>query len=88
MEVVFYDRKNKREVKASQLMDINYVEVTLVIDSEEFKDGPWQGPDKHPAYLKEKQIGSIGYRSEVCHTRSNWDLSLHDTDLIFLRLEN
>jgi len=86
MDTIFYDRKNNREVKSSELMQINLVETRLVIDSEEYTRGEWLGQVKHPAYLKEKQIGSIGYKSEKCPKYSNWDLTLHTSDLVFLRL--
>ncbi len=88
MEAIFYDRKNRRQVSSSELMSINFVEVYMVADSEEFKDGPWQGNDKHPLYYHEKQIANLGYKSESCPKHCNWDLSCRDEDLVFLRMEN
>jgi hypothetical protein len=35
MEAVFYDRKNKREVKASELMDIKLVQHLVACDDQE-----------------------------------------------------
>lgn len=86
MEAIFYDRKNHREVKASELMSTNFVEVILVVDSEEFTTGEWQ-QDKHKAYLSEKQIATLGYKSKDCESYKNWDLYLNQSDLIFLRVE-
>jgi hypothetical protein len=88
VEVVFYDRKNHREVKASQLCQINYVETSLVIDSEEFRGGEWQGQSVHPAYLQERRVASLGYCSESCPPYRNWDLTAVPEDLVFLRFED
>jgi len=87
MEVIFYDRKNKQEVKASQLMSINLIEVSLTIDSEEYNDGKWLGAEKHPAYLRENKIGTIGYKSKDCDKHRNWDMWLLESDLVFLRVD-
>jgi len=87
MDAVFYDRKNKLEVTSSELMEINFVEVGLFIDSEEFRTGEWQGPAKHPAYLKEKKLGTLGYKSKDCPKNCNWDMSMMESDLVFLRLD-
>lgn len=88
MDVVFYDRKNERKVRASELMLINLVEMRLVIDSEEYTDGEWLGPDKHPAYLKEHKLGTLGYKSEKCPKYCNWDMWLLQSDLVYLRIED
>lgn len=88
MIALFYDRRNARLVKSGELMSTNFVEVYMVADSEEFRSGEWQGQDKHPLYYKERQVGSLGYRSENCPEHSNWDLYCNDTDLVFIRMEN
>lgn len=85
MDVLFYDRKNDKQVKASELMPINFIEVGLVVDSEEYRDGEWQ-QDKHPAYLKERKVGTLGYKSENCPSHCNWDMHCNQEDLIFLKV--
>lgn len=86
MKAVFYDRKNKREVINDQLMEINLRERYCVIDAEEYRSGKWD-PSKHQGYIQERQIASLGYKSEKCPSYCNWDLYLNPEDLIFLRLE-
>ena len=87
MKVIFYDRKNKREVSNEQLMSINFVEVYMVCDSDEYKSGVWQGQKKHPLCYQERQIANLGYKSENCPDICNWDLYCKEEDLIFLRVE-
>lgn len=75
MEVVFYDRRNKREVKSSELRPINLVEMRLVVD------------EKHLGYLKEYKLGTLGYKSDKCPEHCSWDMWLTESDLVFLRVE-
>lgn len=77
MIVVFYDRKNRREVTNEQLMPIKLVrEVWL---------GCSQDPDQD--CLVTEDVATLGYKSEECPNYKNWDLYCNYTDLIFLRLE-
>jgi len=87
MKALFYDRKNKRNVSSDELLPINFVEVYMVSDSEEYSSGIWQGQDMHPLYYKERQIANLGYKSENCPKHSNWDFYCKDEDLVFLRME-
>ncbi len=88
MIAVFYDRKNKQEVSSDQLMPINFVEYYAVADHEGERDGcPLSKMSNTELYVKECQLGSIGYKSKNCHDYANWDLYLTESDLVFLRLE-
>lgn len=86
MEVVFYDRKNKKEVYSSALMSIKLAETRLVVDSGGYRSGEWNQRTQK-SYLKEGVIGEIGYKSEKCDKHLNWDRHLMQSDLVFLRLE-
>lgn len=75
MIVVFYDRKNKREVKSSELMRIRLVRNVYVDDG----DGTMVS--------SEIEIASVGYKDKNCGSHTNWDLYCTENDLVFLRLE-
>lgn len=86
MIAVFYDRKNRCCVGSDQLMTINLVETSLVIDNEGAA-GEWQGRKKQKAFIKEDQIADLGYKSDKCPTSQNWDKHTTLNDLVFLRLQ-
>lgn len=76
---VFYDRKNKREVKNTELCFINaVVDVARVSDED----------PKHIRSSHELQIGELGYKSKDGNLNSNWDLYCMYSDLIFLGFED
>lgn len=87
MVAVFYDKKNKTEVRSDQLMPIKFVETTLVVDAEEIESGRWAGNKKQPAYLTTKTLATIGYKSKDCPKACNWNKYLNESDLVFLRLD-
>ena len=80
--VVFYDKKNQKEVYHDQLMPINYVESYIVVQDE----GRNQVADISELYIKEVQLGSLGYKDDDSEY-SNWNKRLVESDLVFLRLE-
>lgn len=79
MKVIFYDRKNNREVSNKELKKTNCV-VELVRCDDEAK--------MYPEYPYTMQIGSYGYKSKNCPKYQNWDLYCMLNDLVFLRLED
>lgn len=83
MDVIFYDRRNKREVKASQLFPINFIQKIVVADTDERK---WVS-DLDELSVIEKKLGEIGYKSDNCESYQNWDMWLMESELVFLRLE-
>jgi hypothetical protein len=78
---VFYDRKNFREVKNTELCFTNYVVDLARYDDESYK------PNKINGFY-ELVLGELGYKSEKCNTFSNFDLTCMYSDLVFLRFEN
>lgn len=71
LTVIFYDRKNQREVSNKELVPINVV-VEVPATTRNIHRIP---------------IGEFGYKSKQCPKTSNWDLYCLYSDLIFLRLE-
>jgi hypothetical protein len=81
MKVVFYDKRNKREVSNDELMPINYVRQVVVVQEErDIKKGG-------PFYCEDVIMGDIGYKVDKNNDNINWDHWLMTTDLVFLRLE-
>lgn len=79
MVVVFYDRKNQREVRSDELMPITLVQNVVRAEAgQNWKKNMW---------IDELPLGTIGYRSAKCPSYQNWDLYLTESDLVFLRLE-
>jgi hypothetical protein len=74
VKAIFYDRKNKREVKNTELMFINAVQDIIMY-----------GNQTRPYEL---QIGELGYKSKNCNPFEEWDLFCMHNDLIFLRFES
>ena len=71
LTVIFYDRKNQREVSNKELMPINAVaEVPVTTHN-----------------IHSIQIGEFGYKSKKCPKCTNRDLYCMYSDLVFLRLE-
>lgn len=83
MNVIFWDRKHKREVKSSQLMSTNVVQHYVTCGDAD--DAP--RPALEELYNTSQVVGEIGYKSEVCPDNCNWDLYLMEADLVFIRLE-
>lgn len=77
--VIFYDRKNQRKVYLDELMPINLVNQTVVVQEErDLKNGTF--------YSQDVVTGDIGYKvGKGKHT--NWDHYCMKTDLIFLGME-
>lgn len=73
MKVVFYDRKNLREVTNTELISINLTQERLV------------DPD---GYCTVDTIGTLGYKSKYCPSYKNWDLWCNLVDLVVLRIED
>jgi hypothetical protein len=84
---VFYDRKNKQEIRSDKLMHTKLVTHSLRIDCEERTRGEWQGRKKERAYLHEEIISDLCYKTPACPKHMNWDRDLTINDLVFLRLE-
>lgn len=91
MDVLFYDRKNDCNVKASQLMEINLVECYGAIDDEGFGAGTpvktlteKYGEECH--VIGQRVVSKLGYKSEKCPAFCNWDNHLNPSDLVFLKL--
>lgn len=128
MNAIFYDRKNKREVSSSQLMEIKLTQTFITVDSDDtkiptgrrvspetgermtyiqFKDAFERGhfnqsalEDHNPNWYSweeemnslamhhaDRAIGTLGYKSENCHSHRNWDLWCNIEDLVLLRFE-
>lgn len=85
MDVLFYDRKNKRQVKLSELVWSNCQDTRLSIDSEEYNSGEWQ-QNKHKAYLRQVQTSELGYKTDSCPDYMNYDIDLMQSDLVFLEI--
>jgi len=79
-KVIFYDKKNQREVSHDQLMQINMCESVIVVEN----DRPLSFDDM---YIKENQISDIGYKVDKTNDYVNFDHYLMESDLVFLRLE-
>lgn len=90
MVVVFYDRKNKREVRSDQLFKAPVHHDVLSVDVDQ--------ADEVARPLKSFQYGSeilvtseilwnLGYKSADCPSYLNYDMNLNESDLVFLRLE-
>lgn len=102
MDVVFYDRKNRREVRLSQLVRINLQSEYLSGDSQDHprsfddlkpddvidpKTGEAVGHCPGRLWFSPVIAGDVGYKSEKCPSYQNWDLYCLESDLVFLRLE-
>ena len=74
VKAVFYDRKNHKEVKNTELMFTNAVQDLMMPG---YKSKPY-----------ELQIGELGYKSKNCNPFEEWDLYCMYSDLIFLRFES
>lgn len=83
LNVVFWDRKNKREVRSSQLMFTNVVQHYVTCCDAD--DAP--RPALEELSNTQQVIGEIGYKSESCPSYCNWDLYSMEVDLVFIRLE-
>ena len=92
MIVLFYDRKNKRQVRSDQLMSINLCESYAAVSDEGFGPGtPVKTlTDKYGdecLVIATRILATIGYKSENCPKYCNWDLWTTINDLIFLNFE-
>lgn len=95
MDVVFYDRKHKCEVKASQLVRTRCIAEFLQGDSQDppksFDDLEPEILDGHPypgrLAFHEVVLGELAYKTPACPSYQNWDRHLMESDLVFLRLE-
>jgi hypothetical protein len=92
MIAVFYDRKNKCEVRSDQLMSINLMSLMSSyagINCEGEKDGtPVSKLMDKELYKVTEVIGDVGYKSPKCADFHNWDFWCKLGDLVFLRLED
>lgn len=86
MIAVFYDRKNNRNVRSDQLGWTKVVETSLVVDAEERTHGEWQGRKKEKAFLNEKLLANLCYKSPNCPASQNWDMCTSIEHLVFLNL--
>lgn len=89
---VFYDRKNKCEVKHTDLIQIKLISYYAGLDNEGFAVGtPTKTlTDKYGddlMFVAEEQISEFGYKSNNCPDYMNWDNHCNYADLVFLRFE-
>jgi hypothetical protein len=87
MCVLFYDRKNKRQVSSHELMPTKVVKVYMTADSDEYSSGPWLGQEKHPLYYTEEVLGTLAYKSGDCPDQ-NWNMFCSVKDLVFLDIKS
>jgi hypothetical protein len=87
MIAIFYDRKNKREVSSGQLMEAKLMEEILTVDGNGCKDFAIYHPDRYEAFITERMVGELAYKSPNCPKHKNWDVWTNTVDLVFLRME-
>lgn len=92
MNAIFYDRKNKCEVSANDLLTIKLVESYAGVDDEGFSVGtPIHTVTKkygHDClFVGERIVSEFGYKSKNCPSYCNWDFHCNYSDLVFLRFE-
>lgn len=96
MDILFYDRKNKCNVLASQLVRTKIVRDYLAGDSQEtpksFEDfmpkgkGNMQTDPYGRMYWVQEITSELGYKSEKCPSYQNYDKHLMQSDLVFLEV--
>lgn len=92
MIVLFYDRKNKCQVKSTELMPINLIKTFAGVDSEGYPRGtPVKTITKKYGedclFVSEEVMSTYGYKSVGCPDHCNWDNHCNVQDLVFLGLE-
>lgn len=92
MEAIFYDRRNKYEVKASELLLCNVIEAKVKAVAEEYPSGTpintitsKYGDDM--IYIFNEPAFDFIYKSKNCPEYLSFDKMCNYADLIFLRLE-
>lgn len=92
MRVIFYDRKNRREVSNEELMQTHVMESYAGVCDEGMRPGTplkeltaQYGEDM--VFISRRRVASLGYKSDKCPDYQNWDLMCDDSDLVFLRTE-
>ncbi len=79
--VVFYDKKNRGEVNSEDLMPINFVRQSVVVEDE--RDVETGGP----FYSEDIVMGNIGYKADKADKYRNFDRYCMESDLVFIRFE-
>lgn len=92
MKVIFYDRKNKREVSNEQLMPAHVFESYAGVCDEGMGPGTplkklIEKYGEEMVYISTRQVAALGYKSDKCPSYMNYDLFCNDSDLVFLRTE-
>lgn len=98
MDVLFYDRKNKRQVRASELERARVIADLIQGDRQEqdmlkgdlaalLETEHVQG-SQLPGLLSWHQavIGNVAYRTPDCQSYANWNKYCLESDLVFLGL--
>lgn len=88
LDAVFYDRKNEREVKSSELMGSKVVYGVRTVDADDLECDHCHG-------ARNILIGEVGYKAKGEDVKkfpnwaySNWDFYCMMTDLVFLRFDD
>lgn len=81
MIALFYDRKNKCQVRSDELHLIKLVREVWCGNSQEPEE-KYPGTD----HLQKDILGSIGYKSPKCPSYCNWDFWCNISDLVFIDL--
>lgn len=97
MEAIFYDRKNKRSVKLSELVKIKLTadliqgdpqeqsmlkgDLANLFKAESIEDG---GYEPGLLYWYEHDVSEFGYKSPACPSYMNWDMHCKFTDLVLM----
>jgi hypothetical protein len=89
VKILFYDKKNKMNVTSDQLMSTKVVEDYAGICNEGYPTGTSvkELTDKYGddcLVIREKLIGTLGYKSDKCPEYCNWDMFLMPSDLVYL----
>jgi len=83
MDVVFYDRKNKCEVRSSQMIDTGKV-VRFIVGCDSPQEGKLSFDNMNHL---EDNIADVVYKTAKCPSYCNWDNFTQLKDLVFLKLE-
>lgn len=86
LDAIFYDKKNHREVKLSELGTTRIG--NAIVTHDEDQPSPKRKADLSLIIFTEEIKDQLCYKTEDCPEFCNWDMHLDQNDLIFLRIED